>query len=91
MLAFSPQTTMNKIIAPMKRGFLFGEAIELGECRFWMPAAVPYIRRAVVLYDPFVPEDRAHAARLAGPNVQFVKAPFTIINNIYFEFPFNQQ
>ncbi|MCX8508288.1 MAG: hypothetical protein ORN49_05310, partial [Rhodobacteraceae bacterium] len=33
-------------------------------------AAIPYIRKAVLLYDPFVPEDKAHAARLAGPNVQ---------------------
>jgi hypothetical protein len=39
-------------------------------------AAVPYIRRAVVAYDPFVPEDRAHAARLAGPNVQLLRLPF---------------
>jgi hypothetical protein len=39
-------------------------------------AAVPYIRRAVVVFDPMVPEDRAHAARLAGANVQLLRLPF---------------
>jgi hypothetical protein len=29
-----------------------------------------------VVYDPFVPEDRAHAARLAGPNMQLLRVPF---------------
>jgi hypothetical protein len=30
----------------------------------------------VLVYDPFVPEDRAHAARLSGPNVQLLRVPF---------------
>ncbi|HLQ17907.1 MAG TPA: hypothetical protein VK146_02920 [Tabrizicola sp.] len=79
VLAFSPQSTMNKAIAPFEQRFPY--AVKRSN---WdgMPfldaaAAVPYIRRAVILYDPFVPEDRAHAARLSGPNVQLLKAPFT--------------
>jgi hypothetical protein len=78
VLAFSPQTTMNKVIAPFEARFPF--AVKRSN---WdgMPfldaaAAVPYVRSAVVVYDPIVPQDRAHAARLAGPNVQMVRVPF---------------
>lgn len=79
VLAFSPQSTMNKVIAPFEARFPF--AVKKSN---WsgMPfldaaAAIPYIRRAVILYDPMVPEDRTHAARMAGPNVQHLRAPFT--------------
>lgn len=79
VLAFSPQSTMNKVIAPFEARFPY--AVKKSN---WsgMPfldaaAAIPYIRRAVILYDPMVPEDRTHAARMAGPNVQFLRAPFT--------------
>ena len=79
VLAFSPQSTMNKVIAPFEQRFPFAVRKSNWEGMPFLDAAaaVPYIRRAVVLYDPFVPEDRAHAARLAGPNVQFLRAPFT--------------
>ncbi len=79
VLAFSPQTTMNKAIAPYEARFPFSVKRSNWQGMPFLDAAaaVPYIRRAVVLYDPFVPEDRAHAARLAGPNVQFLRAPFT--------------
>ncbi|MFM7333910.1 MAG: hypothetical protein ACKO1H_05785 [Tabrizicola sp.] len=79
VLAFSPQSTMNKVIAPFEQRFPFAVKRSNWEGMPFLDAAaaVPYIRRAVVLYDPFVPEDRAHAARLAGPNVQFLRAPFT--------------
>ena len=79
VLAFSPQSTMSKVIAPFEERFPFAVRKSNWEAVPFLDAAaaVPYIRRAVVLYDPFVPEDRAHAARLAGPNVQFLRAPFT--------------
>lgn len=79
VLAFSPQSTMNKAIAPFEQRFPFAVRKSNWEATPFLDAAaaVPYIRRAVILYDPFVPEDRAHAARLAGPNVQFLCAPFT--------------
>lgn len=79
VLAFSPQSTMNKIIAPYEARFPFAVRKSNWEGMPFLDAAaaVPYIRKAVVLYDPFVPEDRAHAARLAGPNVQLLRAPFT--------------
>ncbi len=79
VLAFSPQSTMNKVIAPFEQRFPFAVRKSNWEGMPFLDAAaaVPYIRRAVVVYDPFVPEDRAHAARLAGPNVQLVRVPFT--------------
>lgn len=78
VLAFSPQTTMNKVIAPYEARFPFAVKRSNWEGMPFLDAAaaVPYIRRAVVVYDPFVPEDRAHAARLAGANVQLLPVPF---------------
>lgn len=79
VLAFSPQSTMNRAIAPFEQRFPFAVRKSNWERMPFLDAAaaMPYIRRAVVLYDPFVPEDRAHAARLSGPNVQLLRAPFT--------------
>ncbi|MFO1203346.1 MAG: hypothetical protein U1E58_11990 [Tabrizicola sp.] len=79
VLAFSPQTTMNKVIAPFEARFPYSVKRSNWEGMPFLDAAaaVPYVRRAVVLYDPLVPEDRAHAARLVGPNVQLLRAPFT--------------
>ncbi len=78
VLAFSPQSTMNKVIAPYEQRFPFAVKRSNWEGMPFLDAAaaVPYVRRAVVVYDPFVPEDRAHAARLAGPNVQLLRVPF---------------
>ena len=78
VLAFSPQTTMNKAIAPYEARFPFAVKRSNWEGMPFLDAAaaVPYIRRAVVVYDPMVSEDRAHAARLAGPNVQLLRLPF---------------
>ncbi|MBN8632479.1 MAG: hypothetical protein J0L76_16695 [Rhodobacterales bacterium] len=78
VLAFSPQSTMNKVIAPYEARFPFAVKRSNWEGMPFLDAAaaVPYIRRAVVVYDPFVPEDRAHAARMTGPNVQQLRVPF---------------
>ena len=78
VLAFSPQTTMNKVIAPYEARFPYAVKRSNWEGMPFLDAAaaVPYIRRAVVVYDPMVPEDRAHAARLAGTNVQLLPVPF---------------
>ena len=78
VLAFSPQSTMNKVIAPYEARFPFAVRKSNWEGMPFLDAAaaVPYIRRAVVAYDPMVPEDRAHAARLTGPNVQLLRVPF---------------
>ncbi len=76
VLAFSPQSTMNKVIAPFEQRFPFSVRKSNWEGMPFLDAAaaVPYIRKAVILYDPFVPEDKAHIARLSGPNVQLLQA-----------------
>lgn len=74
VLAFSPQSTMNAEICPFEKRF--GYAVARGD---WSrqpyldaAAAAPYQSNAWILYDPFTPEDRAHAARLAGRHVHFL-------------------
>lgn len=78
VLAFSPQSTMNKVIAPYEARFPYAVKRSNWEGMPFLDAAaaVPYIRRAVVVYDQMVPEDRAHAARLARSNVQLLRVPF---------------
>jgi hypothetical protein len=78
VLAFSPQSTMNKVIAPFEQRFPFAVKRSNWEGMPFLDAAaaVPYIRRTVLVYDPMVPEDRTHAARLSGPNVQLIRVPF---------------
>jgi hypothetical protein len=78
VLAFSPQSTMNKVIAPYEARFPYAVKRSNWEGMPFLDAAaaVPYIRRGVVIYDPFVPEDRAHAARLAAANMQMLRVPF---------------
>ncbi len=75
VIAFSPQSTMSTSIAPFERRF--GWAVRKGD--WTTPAfldardAVPNLTRIILLYDGRVPEDLAHARRLAAPNVQFVR------------------
>ncbi|NJM83644.1 MAG: hypothetical protein HC844_15290 [Tabrizicola sp.] len=75
VLAFSPQSTMNKVIAPFEARFPFAVRKSNWEGMPFLDAAaaIPYVRKVALLYDPFVPEDRAHAARLSGPNVQLLR------------------
>lgn len=77
VLAFSPQSTMNKVIAPYEARFPFAVRKSNWEGMPFLDAAaaVPYLRKLVLVYDPFAAEDRAHAMRLAGPNVQLLRAP----------------
>lgn len=77
VLAFSPQSTMNKGIAPFEQRFPFAvRKSDWGDMPFLdAAAAIPYIARAVLLFDPFVPEDKAHAARMRGPNVEQIACP----------------
>jgi hypothetical protein len=72
VLAFSPQSTMNQRIAPFEKRFTFAvKRSDWGEMPFLdAAAAVPYIPKVALFYDPLEDEDKLHAARLAGPNVQ---------------------
>ena len=75
VLAFSPQTTMNKVIAPFEQRFPFAVRKSNWEGQPFLDAAaaIPYIPSVTLAFDPFVPEDRTHAARMAGPNVTMLR------------------
>lgn len=75
VLAFSPQSTMNKDIAPFEARFPWAVRNSNWTDLPFLDAvaAMPYIPRAALVYDPFVPEDRAHARRLSAPHVQHLR------------------
>ncbi|MDZ7905332.1 MAG: hypothetical protein U5N55_05855 [Cypionkella sp.] len=75
VIALSAQTSMSKHIAPFEARFPFAVRKSNWEGQPFLDAAaaIPYIPAAALLYDPFTPEDRQHAARMAGPNVQTIR------------------
>ena len=77
VLAFSAQSTMNRAIAPFEKRFPFAvRKSDWSEMPFLdAAAAIPYIPRVVLIHDPFVPEDKAHTARMSGPNVEQIACP----------------
>lgn len=77
VLALSAQSSMNKTVAPFEARFPFAvRKSNWDEMPFLdAAAAIPYIPGAALLYDPHTPEDRKHAARMAGPNVQMLPLP----------------
>jgi dienelactone hydrolase len=78
VLAFSPQTTMQRQIVPFEQRFPWAVRNSNWEAMPFLDAAaaVPYLQHATVLFDPFVPEDKYHAERLAAPHVQMVRLAF---------------
>lgn len=75
VLALSPQSTMNREICPFEKRFPWAvNNSNWSDPRFLdASAAIPCLPAASLIYDPFVTEDRLHAARLAAPHVQQVK------------------
>ena len=75
VLAFSPQTTLSKKIARFEQRFRYAQRKWDWQTPDFLDAAssVPAAAMVYVVYDPFVPEDRAHARRIHGPNVREVK------------------
>ena len=72
VLAFSPQSTMNRQIAPFEKRFQYAVKRSNWEGMPFLDAAaaVPYIPKIALFYDPLEAEDRLHAARLDAPQVQ---------------------
>ena len=72
VLAFSPQSTMNRTIAPFERRFPWAVRNSDWDAPAFLDAAaaIPFLPGAAIVFDPFVAEDKAHAARLAAPHVQ---------------------
>ena len=75
VMAFSPQSTLNRDLAPFEERYPYGQRKWDWDTPDFLDAAeaVPRTSHVWLIYDPFVPEDRAHARRLDGPNVRHVK------------------
>ncbi|MEM9577394.1 MAG: hypothetical protein AAF999_10320 [Pseudomonadota bacterium] len=76
-LVFSPQSTMNRTIAPFEKRFSYSVKRSNWEGMPFLDAAaaVPYIPKIAMFYDPLEMEDKRHATRLDGPNVQHLAFP----------------
>ena len=72
VIALSPQSTMDRRIVPFEQRFAWAVRHSDWTTPRFLDAAdsVGRLRRVVLLFDSRVPEDRMHAARLAGPNVE---------------------
>ena len=75
VLAFSPQTTLSKKIARFERRFQYAVKKWDWESPAFLDAAnaAPHAAEVHLVYDPFVPEDRAHARRITGANVREIR------------------
>ncbi len=77
VLAFSPQSSLARTVAPFERRYRYAaRKWDWQDPDFLDAAAVAATGAEVTLvYDPFVPEDRAHARRIEGPDVRHVPVP----------------
>ncbi|MEZ5777527.1 MAG: glycosyltransferase 61 family protein [Paracoccaceae bacterium] len=75
VLAFSPQSTLNTDIATFETRYKYARRKWDWQSPDFLDAAdgVAAAREVWLFYDPFVPEDRAHAARIEGPTVRHMK------------------
>lgn len=78
VIAFSPQSTMSQAITPFEKRFRFSVNRSNWTDQPYLDAAdaIPTVRNAFLFYDPFIPEDAAHAKRLSGPNITQIKCAF---------------
>ncbi len=73
VLAFSPQSTLSRRIAPFDLRYRYGQRRWDWSTPEFLDAAASVSTAEVWLaYDPFVPEDCAHARRICGPNVRHI-------------------
>lgn len=70
VIALSAQSTMNQDIAPFEARFPFAVRKSNWTDPDFLDAAQAVTPYAALLFDPFTPEDRQHAARMAGGMVQ---------------------
>lgn len=71
VLAFSPQSTLTKSVVPFEKRYRYAQkAWDWADLPCLDAAAAPAKAAKILLaYDPFVPEDKAHVARIQGANV----------------------
>lgn len=77
VLAFSPQTSLARKIARFDKRYRYAAKKWDWETPAHLDAAAatPLAAEVHVVFDPFVPEDRAHAERIRGPGVRLLRAP----------------
>lgn len=77
VLAFSPQSTLSRSIAPFERRYRFAaRKWDWSDPAFLDAAEAGRIGAEVTLvYDPLVSEDHAHAKRISGAGVRHVPVP----------------
>lgn len=75
VLAFSPQTTLARRIVPFERRYRYAQRKWDWESPEFLDAAgaLASVQAAVIVHDPFVAEDRAHARRLAAPHATHLR------------------
>ena len=76
VLAFSPQTSLSRKIARFDKRYRYATRTWDWQTPAHLDAAeaAPLASEVYVVFDPFVPEDRAHAARISGPGVRHIPA-----------------
>lgn len=77
VLAFSPQTSLARGIARFDKRYRYAAKKWDWETPAHLDAAAaaPLAAEVHVVFDPFIPEDRAHADRITGPGVRQVRVP----------------
>lgn len=75
VLAFSPQSTLDRTRAPFERRYKYGAKKWDWTGAFSDAAGAADGREITLVYDPQVAEDRAHAMRLDGAGVRHIRLP----------------
>ncbi len=79
VLAFSPQSTLNRDIAPFEKRYPYPyrkfdwQELEFLDASLYLDR----ISTGVIFFDPKVTEDKLHAKRLEAPRLSQVQMPFT--------------
>lgn len=71
VMAFAPQSSLNRALVPFETRYRFGRRLGDWRAATYSDAAegLKAAGKVYVAYDPWEPLDKAHAARLTGPNV----------------------
>ncbi|MCB2116252.1 MAG: hypothetical protein KDE00_08105 [Rhodobacteraceae bacterium] len=76
ILAFAPQSTLDAARAPFERRYRYAQRTQPWAGAYADAAdGAAHAGRIYLAHDPRLPEDAAHAARLAGPNVTSLAMP----------------
>lgn len=76
VLALAPQTTLDRKVVPFDKRYGSADRVTDWGGRYSDAAdGVKSAGRAYVVFDPREKEDAAHAARLRGPNITFLRVP----------------